>query len=336
MEYRDYYRTLDVSRSATAKEIKKAYRKLAQKYHPDKNPGDKAAEERFKDINEAYEVLSDADKRSKYDRFGSQWQQFERTGGRPEDFNWGPWATGAQPGGSYSYGQSVTPEELEQMLGGSGFGRASGFSDFFDNLFGGMGGTRSSGQTTFGNGFGDRFAGQRQSQRGRDIEHALQVTLDEAFHGTTRQLQWEDGRVITAKIPRGVKSGSRVRLSGQGQPGQAGSSAGDLYLIIEMLPHPTFDRDGDDLRVKLPVPLYTVVLGGKVEVSSLDRNVKLTIPAETANGKQFRLRGLGMPKLRQPDQRGDLLVTIDVQLPKGLSPEETALFEELRALRQQE
>ncbi len=330
MEYKDYYKTLGVKKSATEKEIKKAYRKLAQTYHPDKNPGDKAAEERFKDINEAYEVLSDSDKRSKYDQFGSQWQQFQRAGGRPEDFNWGQWASGGQPGGA-TYTRSVTPEEFEQMFGGTGFG-ASGFSDFFETLFGSMGRSRGSGQTGFGNGFNDPFARSPRAQRGQDIEHKVQVTLEEAFQGTTRQLQWEDGRTITAKIPRGVKTGSRVRLSGQGQPGYAEAASGDLYLVIELLPHPVYQRDGDDLKLELPVDLYTAVLGGKVEVKSLDRAVKLTIPAETANGKQFRLRGLGMPRLRQPDQRGDLFAVVSVQLPTDLSQEEKALFRQLRDL----
>jgi curved DNA-binding protein len=332
MDYRDYYQTLGVSKSATEKEIKKAYRKLAQKYHPDKNPGDKASEEKFKDINEAYEVLSDADKRSKYDQFGSQWQQFERAGGRPEDFNWGSWAAGAQPGGG-TYTRTVSPEEFERMFGGGQFGGASGFSDFFETLFGGMGRSGGRGQSPFGSGFDDPAAGRARSLRGQDFEHAVQVTLEEAFHGTTRQLQWEDGRTITAKIPRGVKTGSRIRLSGQGQPGQSAGSAGDLFLVIEVLPHRTYERDGDDLRLVVPVDLYTAVLGGKGEVKSLDRNVKLTIPAGTANGKQFRLRGLGMPKLRQPDHRGDLFATVDVKIPEKLSKEEKKLFQQLRELR---
>jgi curved DNA-binding protein len=333
MDYKDYYQTLGVSKKASEKEIKKAYRKLAQKYHPDKNPGDKTSEEKFKDINEAYEVLSDAEKRSKYDQFGSQWQQFERAGGRPEDFNWGSWASGAQPGGG-RYTRTVSPEEFERMFGGNSFGGASGFSDFFEMLFGSMGRSGGASQSSFGNGFGDPMGGRARTLRGQDFEHAIQVTLEEAFYGTSRQLQWEDGRTITAKIPRGVKTGSRIRLSGQGQPGYSGGQSGDLFLVVEVLPHRTYERDGDDLRLALPVDLYTAVLGGKVEVLSLDRTVKLTIPAGTANGKQFRLSGLGMPKLRQPDERGDLFATVEIQLPKNLNEEEKKLFEQLRALRE--
>lgn len=320
MQYRDYYQTLGVSKTATDKELKRAYRKLAQKYHPDRNPDNQAAEEKFKEINEAYEVLSDADKRSKYDQFGSQWQQFERGGGRPQDFNWGPWASA---GGGQGAGQRISQEDLERMFGGGGSG---GFSDFFSTLFGGggMGGSRSSG-------FGGQPAGFNQ-QRSRNSEHSIQVTLEEAFNGTSRQLQWEDGRVITAKIPRGVKSGSRIRLSGQGQPGRGGK-AGDLYLVVEVLPHQIYERDGDNLRVNVTVDLYTAVLGGKVEVATLDRSVNLTIPAGTANGKQFRLRGLGMPNLRKPDERGDLVVSIDIQIPTQLSQQELDLFKQLQALK---
>lgn len=321
MKVIDYYKTLGVGKGADEKEIKKAYRKLARQYHPDVNPDDKVSEERFKEINEAYEVLSDPSKRQKYDQFGSQWQQYERAGGRPEDFNWSQWAGG--PGGG-SQTRTVSQEEFEQMFGGSG-----GFSDFFETLFGGMGGGRRAGGFDFGG--GQQF--QARPRQGQDMEHPIQVTLEEAFHGTTRTLQWEDGRSIEAKIPRGVETGSRIRLSGQGQPGAAGGRAGDLYLKVEVLPHPTYTREGDDLKVDVPVDLYTALLGGKAEVRTLDKSVNLTIPPETPNGKLFRLRGLGMPKLRQPDHRGDLYATATIQLPRNLSEKEKTLFEQLREMR---
>lgn len=325
MKVIDYYKTLGVGKGADDKEIKRAYRKLAREHHPDVNPDNKAAEERFKEINEAYEVLSDPAKRQKYDQFGSQWQQYERAGGRPEDFNWSQW--GGQPGGG-PYTRGVSQEEFEQMFGGSG-----GFSDFFETLFGGMGGgRRSSGGFDFGNfGGGQQF--QSRPRQGQDMEHTVQVTLEEAFQGTTRTLQWDNGRSLEAKIPRGVDTGSRIRLSGQGQPGAAGGRAGDLYLKVEVLPHATFTREGDDLRADVPVDLYTALLGGKTEVHTLDKSVNLTIPPETPNGKLFRLRGLGMPKLRQPDQRGDLYATVAIQLPRHLSEKEKALFEQLREMR---
>ncbi len=322
MEYKDYYKTLGVGKTADEKELKKAYRKLARQYHPDVNPGDASAESRFKEINEAYEVLSDPEKRKMYDQFGSQWQQYQRAGGNVNDF-WQQWQ--AQQGGPRTQTRSFSQEDLNQMFGSSG-----GFSDFFESLFGGMG-RRQTGGFDFGN----FSSGQRQPRirRGQDVEHTVQVTLEEAFQGTTRQLQWEDGRTLSAKIPRGVKTGSRIRLSGQGGAGTGGSQSGDLYLVVEVLPHATFERDEDDLRAKVAVDLYTAVLGGTVEVSTLDRTVNLTIPEGTANGKTFRLRGLGMPKLKNPDARGDLYATLEVRLPEQLSDKEKELFHQLRELR---
>ncbi len=325
MEYKDYYKILGVDRNATEREIKQAYRKLARQYHPDVNPGDKAAEERFKEINEAYEVLSDPEKRKKYDQFGAYWQQFTRAGGRPEDFDWSRW-TATGPGGQRVYTRTVTPEELEEIFGGLG-----GFSDFFQTLFGGMG--RRQRTVNLGDlfGFGEfDQAVQERPRHGQDVEQPVQITLEEAFRGTTRILQREDGSRIEVKIPRGVRTGSRVRVSGKGVLGRG--QAGDLYLVVEVLPHPTFQRDGDDLKVDVPVDLYTAILGGEVQVPTLERPVMLTIPPETPNNKIFRLRGLGMPNLKNPDQRGDLYARISVQLPANLTDRERELFRQLRDL----
>ncbi|MDY6846783.1 MAG: J domain-containing protein [Chloroflexota bacterium] len=314
MQYRDYYQTLGVKKDASQDEIKKAYRKLARKYHPDVNPDDPNAEEKFKDINEAYQVLSDEEKRSKYDRFGSQWKQYQQTGGRAEDFDWSQWASQGQPGGGY---RTVSQEEFEQMFGG-GLG---GFSDFFSTLFGGMAGARSSQRTAGG-------AGSYAMQRGQDIEHSVQISLEEAFSGTTRVLTFEDGRRIEASIPPGVKTGSKIRLSGQGGEGPRGS--GDLYLKIKVAPHPKFSRDGDDLRIVQPVDLFTALLGGELEVSTIDKTVKLTVPPESDSGKTFRLKGLGMPKLNNPEKRGDLFVTLQIQVPKKITAEQKKKFKELQ------
>lgn len=338
MEYKDYYQTLGVQKNADDKEIKRAFRKLAQKYHPDKNPGDKEAERRFKEINEAYTVLSDSEKRGKYDRFGSQWEQYERAGGRPEDFDWGGWAGGSR-GSRGGYTRTVTPEEFEQMFGGGG---AGGFSSFFDALFGGMGGSgmggsgMGSGRAPGGAQFRTRqmhtdprygFGSEaRSTQQATRIEAPVEVSLQEAFAGTKRTLQSEDGKRLEVNIPRGVDTGSRVRMRG-------GAGGEDIYLKVTVTPHPEFKREGANLRIKIPVDLYTAVLGGEVEVPTLERPVVLSIPQGTHHGRIFRLRNLGMPKLREPDSRGDLLAEIEVVMPSDLSDEERKLFENLRQLR---
>jgi curved DNA-binding protein len=313
MEYKDYYKILGVERNADEKEIKKAFRKLAQQYHPDKNPGNAEAERKFKEFNEAYTVLSDAEKRSQYDRFGAQWEQYARSGGRPEDFNWG--------GGNGNQTRTMTPEEFEQMFGGSGF------SSFFESLFGsGLGGGARTGQQTRtrgGGGFG--FEPRPEFQNAAPTEVPVKITLEEAFRGATRMLESGPGTRFEVNIPRGVKTGSKVRVSGVG--GQ------DIVLKVDVLPHAQFTRDNDDLRVQAPVELYTAVLGGEAQIPTLDRPVVLTIPAGTQNGKLFRLRGLGMPNLKKPDQRGDLLAEVTVTLPTNLSAKEKELFEELRNLR---
>jgi curved DNA-binding protein len=336
MDYKDYYKILGVQRNADEKEIKKAFRKLAQQHHPDKNPGDKAAEAKFKEINEAYTVLSDPEKRSKYDRFGAQWEQYERGGGRAEDFDWGGWSNMGGNGGRRTTTRNMTPEEFEQFFGG---GSGGGYSSFFDTLFGGgMGspGTGGSGtqyRTRTGPRYGFNFDPRPGQQAGpapaETMDVSVEVTLDEAFRGTTRVLQTEDGKRMEVNIPRGVKTGSRVRMRGG-----AGSGMGDVYLRITVSPDSRFTREENDLRVSLPVDLYTAVLGGEVEVPTMDRSVVLTIPAGTQNGKTFRLRGLGMPELKNPDQRGDLFAVVEVQLPTNLSAEEKQHFEELRKLRE--
>lgn len=315
MEYKDYYQILGVPRNADEKEIKRAFRKLAQQYHPDKNPGDAEAERKFKEVNEANTVLSDPDKRSKYDRFGSQWEQYTRAGGRPEDFNWGGFGANGRGGGQT---RTVSPEEFEQFM------RGSNFSDFFETLFGGEMGGRRGGrryQTSGGNSF-DPFTGAQPSNQ----EVPVQITLEEAFRGTTRTLESSDGTRVQANIPRGVHTGSKVRMRGA-------VSQGDIILKVEVKPHEQFTRTGDDLRVQVSVDLYTALLGGEVAIPTLERSAMLTVPASTQNGRIFRLRGLGMPKLKQPDQRGDLFAEVAIKLPADLTAEEKELFQKLRSLR---
>ncbi len=341
MEIRDYYQTLGVSRDASEKEIKKAYRKLAQQYHPDKNPGDKEAERRFKEINEAYTVLSDPEKRKQYDRFGAQWEQYARAGAGAGP---APGGAGGRGGfGGFSGAQQMSPEELDELLrqmGLGGFGSrrsgqrsagGSGFSSFFDALFGSGRGGMSSGmggrQDPFG-GAGYYEPGRAQPRQAPSrVEAKVTVSLEEAYHGTKRMLELSDGSRLEVNIPRGVKTGSKVRMRGA-------SGQGDIILHVTVKPDSRFKREGDNLRVRVPVDIYTAVLGGEVQAPTLDRPVMLTIPPGTQSGKVFRLRGLGMPKLKNPDKRGDLLAEVQVTVPTNLSERERKLFEELRSLRQ--
>lgn len=307
VEYRDYYQILGVPRDADEKEIRRAYRKLARKYHPDVNPGDAEAAEKFKSINEAYEVLSDPEKRRKYDQFGQAWQRYQQAGARG-GFDWSPWIHTTP--GTYSY---ATVDDLEDLFGGVGF------SEFFETLFGRVTG-------------GSRSRAGVPPRRGSDVRQPVSITLSEAYHGTTR-LVTKNGRRLEVRIPAGVRSGSKVRLAGEGAQGQYGGSAGDLYLVVEVEPDPRFERVGDDLHTKVAVPLYTAVLGGEVPVQTLAGSIQLKIPPGTQNGRRFRIPGKGMPKLKSPGMFGDLYVTVDVRLPTDLTPEERELFERLRSLR---
>jgi len=330
MEYKDYYDTLGVSENADQDEIRRAFRQLARKHHPDVNPGDPDAEERFKEINEAYEVLSDPEKRQKYDRLGADWEKYERAGGRPGGFDWGQWTTGAQGGPQRVHVRHGTPEDLEDLFGGG-----SPFSDFFTQIFGGAGGATPGGaprsRATQTGGRPGGFSYQARPQQGRDFEQKVDISLREAYAGTTRILQ-KNGRRLEVKIPPGARTGTRVRVAGEGGAGAAGGEAGDLYLRVHVQEDRQFEREGDDLRTSVSMDLYTAVLGGEAEVPTLDGSVMLTIPAGTQNGQVFRLRGKGMPKLRQPEERGDLYAEVDVQLPTDLTSRQRELFEELRSL----
>jgi curved DNA-binding protein len=290
-----------VDRKATAEEIKRQYRKLALKYHPDKNPDDPSAEGRFKEINEAYEVLGDPEKRAKYDQLGSSYRDWERMGGQPGGFDWSQWAGGA-PGGV-----RVEVGDLGEMFGG-------GFSDFFNAIFGGMGGQPRQARQT-------RSAGGR----GRDIEQPIQITLQEAYSGTTRSFR-RDGKTLEVTIPPGTKTGTKIRVSGKGESGQRQS--GDLFLVVNVSPDQRFRREGDDLHADVEVDLYTAVLGGEVTVPTPGGDVVLTIPPGSQPGQSFRLKRRGMPKLRGKGQ-GDLFAHLTVNLPKKLTKKERETFESL-------
>jgi curved DNA-binding protein len=323
MDFKDYYSTLGVAKTATEKEIKQAFRKLARKHHPDVNPGDKAAEAKFKEINEANEVLGDPEKRRKYDELGANWREYERAAAAgqagPQAGGWNTHFGGGQPGGGF---RTMTEEEMHEM-----FGDADPFSDFFHTFFGG----------SVGGDDARRGRGARSRARhGRDVEQEIELGLDDAFHGTMRRLSIKhDGhaRTVDVRIPAGVSDGSRVRVSGEGEHGSGGAQSGDLYLRIRLAPHPRFERKGRDLHTRVTVPLTTAVLGGEADVETLGgKSLRLKIPPATQNGQRFRLRGHGMPVAGKPDETGDLYATIDVQLPRELTPEQREHFEALRRL----
>ena len=319
MEFKDYYSTLGVTKASTEKEIKQAFRKLARKFHPDVNPGDKKAEARFKEINEAYEVLGDPAKRKKYDELGANWRMYEQAQaqGGANPFT-AQWSTGGGQGGF----RTMTQEEMEDL-----FGDANPFSDFFTTFFGGG----------FEPGEGRRGPRARPRQRaGRDVEHEIELTLEDAYHGAMRRLSLKhDGhaRTVDVRIPAGVTDGSRVRVAGEGEHGVGGAAAGDLYLRVRLTPHPEFERKGRDLYVKVPIPVTVAVLGGEAEVQTLSgKPVRLRIPPLTQNGQVFRLKGYGMPKVGQSDEKGDLYARVEVQLPTELSPTEREHWEALAKL----
>jgi molecular chaperone DnaJ len=329
MAGKDYYELLGVKRDATDKEIKQAYRRLARKYHPDVNPGNKSAEAKFKEINASYEVLADKEKRAKYDKFGDKWQyadQFEKAGGQQQS----------------PYYEYSPDDETGYHFGGD----IGGMDSIFEEL---LHGGRSRG-----------FSRRAQPRRGQDLETPVEVTLEEAYSGTSRtiSLRVEEtcatckgtGRVqnipcsvcrgagvvpnikrLEVKIPAGVSTGSRVRIAGKGQPGYGGAS-GDLYLVITVLPHQAFERDGDNLNTTIAVPLSLAILGGEIQVPTPKGKLALKIPPETQNGRIFRLAGQGMPHLGK-STRGDLLARINVVLPTGLSEKEKELFSQLSKIR---
>ncbi|MEO8277212.1 MAG: DnaJ C-terminal domain-containing protein [Thermoanaerobaculia bacterium] len=331
MDFKDYYKVLGVARDATPEEIQKAYRKLARKYHPDVSK-EKGAEARFKEVSEANEVLKDAEKRAKYDQFGTAWKQREQSGG-----------SGA-PGGAGSAGGGASGfpgfEGFEGFSGASGDFGGSGFSNFFEMLFGqnaraGSGGSGSSG--SFG-GFGGSSTGRGGWARpGANQEVALPLSLEEALAGGVRELQIGDSqggenKRIKVNFPRGVRSGQTIRVAGKGEAGQAGGSAGDLFLRVEILPHPRFRLEGRDLMTTLEVTPWEAVLGGEAEIRTLDASVRVRVPAGTSSGRRIRVKGRGFPAgsgASGGKEAGDLYAEVRIVVPESPSEEEKSLFSQL-------
>lgn len=333
---KDYYEVLGVERGATEEQVKTAYRKLARKFHPDLNPGDKAAEERFKQLQEAYDVLSDPEKRKLYDQYGENWRAVEQAGGAPP-----PGWQGFRAGGG--------PQGPGFDFGGFDFGGfrtgAGGMGDIFEELFSRAGGSRG-----------------RRERRGQDVEAELELSLEEAHRGGRHTLQMQAAeacptcqgtgvvggnqvcqtcggrgqvlrpRTIEVNIPTGVRDGSTIRLAGQGGGGAGGAQAGDLYLHIRLRPHPTFKVRGDDLEVEMPVAPWEAVLGAKIEVPTIDGQVEVSVPAGAQTGQRLRLRGQGLN--RRKGGRGDEYVRLAVVVPRHVTAEERRLFEELRRVSQ--
>lgn len=315
MEFKDYYKILGVDKNATQDDIKKAYRKLAMKYHPDRNPGDKSAEEKFKEITEANEVLSDPEKRKKYDMLGANWKNYQHTGGGFDDFftQFGGSRRSKSSGGS-TFEFSNDFSDL--------FGNIGGFSDFFESFFGGRSRRSEDAFTSMGN---------KSKSSAIDVEADLNITLEDAFNGTERQIN-VDGKKIKIKINPGIKDGQKLRLKGLGRSRVSNGNKGDLYLNIHILNHPFYEIKDDDLYFNLDIDLYTAVLGGKESIKTLDgKRINITIPEGTESGKILRLKNLGM--MKEDGTRKDLFVKVHVNIPKNLTEEEKNLFKKLKALR---
>lgn len=312
MQYKDYYKTLGVDKQASEKEIKKAFRKLAARYHPDKNPDDKAAEEKFKEVNEAYEVLSDPEKRKKYEQLGANWEAFQQSGYDSSQF---------QRGGPFGQGGGRTfvfEGDPSEFFGGS---------SFFETFFGGGGGSDPF------EAFTQQRSGQGRRARaaypGQDLQAEMDITLEDAYHGASRTFAI-NGQNLRIKIKPGAYDGQKLRLKGKGRPGVQGGPKGDLYIILKLAPHPYFQRDGDNLLYEKEVDLYTALLGDQINVPTLSGTVSMRIPEGTNPGALLRLKGKGMPRYGKSKQYGDLLVRIKVNFPKKLSEAERKAFEELR------
>jgi curved DNA-binding protein len=324
VEYKDYYKVLGVSKDATDKQVKQAYRKLARKYHPDINPGDRGAEVRFKEINEAYEVLSDQEKRSKYDQLGANWKQYERVARE-------------QPGGFPGF------EGFRVDFGGPGNEQGGGFSDFFKTFFGAgldldelLGRSRGGG---FRGGFGGRTRGGFPSApvQGRDISAHLEITLEESYQGSRKRLSLQTNpatapQQIEVKIPAGVRDGSKIRVAGKGEASPEGGTTGDLYLEIKLTPHKLYQRDGDDLYVDVPVTVTEAALGAEIEVPTLSGKARIKVPPGSQSSRLMRLRGKGMPHLKGSGH-GDLFVKLQVVTPTQISEREREILQELGTLR---
>ena len=313
MDYKDYYKVLGVEKTATPEQIKKAYRKLARQHHPDVNPNDKSAEQKFKELNEANEVLSDPEKRKKYDQFGADWQHYQQQPG-------GGAGRGGQPGGGFDWSQ-YTQGQGGQGGGGNPFGEGEDFSDFFGSLFGNTGGSSSG-----------RRAGGARPGAGPDYQAELEMSLEEAYRGGLRTIT-VNGKNLRLTIAPGVTDGQTIRLRDQGGPGRQGGPSGALLITLRIRPDARYARTGDDLTQDVPVSVYKALLGGEQTVETLSGPVKIKLKPETANGTRLRLRGKGFPVYKKDGEFGDLYLRLTLTLPQQLTDPEKELIQQLAALR---
>lgn len=313
MEYKDYYKVLGVDRNATEEEIKRRYRKLALDHHPDRNPGDKVSEEKFKEINEAYQVLRDPEKRKRYDQLGESYTSWQQRGGTPGGFNWEDWFVQTPRGGNVR----VEMGDLGDIFGESGFGD---FSEFFRRIFGGMSASQYAGGSS-----------TRSARKPQTFQQEVPISLSEAFQGTTRRIEL-DGKQKEVIIPPGARTGTKVRVS-EAISTAPNSPKSDLFLVIQVSDDPRFRRKKDNLYTDVDIDIYTAILGGEIKITTLSGNVVLSIPPGTQTGQSFRLSGRGMPQLKNPKAAGDLYVKVNVQIPRNISPKEKELFMQLKQLK---
>jgi curved DNA-binding protein len=306
MDYKDYYKILGLEKGASAEDIKKAFLKLAVKYHPDKNQGDKKAEEKFKEVNEANEILGDPEKRKKYDELGENWKYYQQSGADAGGFDRSQWG-----GGGQQFHGSFRPED---------FGSSENFYDFFESFFG---------QKPGGGGFRDPR--RSRTSRGEDLQAEMEISLEDAFHGGTRQISL-DGNKINLKLKPGIRDGQVLRMRGKGAPGIGGGENGDLLITFRIIPHHRFELKGNDLYFDHDLDIYTAALGGKVSVQTMDKVIQMNVPAGTDSNKTFRLKGMGMPEYDHDKTRGDAFVRMVIKTPKHLSQKEKELFTELKDL----
>lgn len=323
MDFKDYYKILGVDKKASQDDIKKAFRKLAQKYHPDKNPGSKDAENKFKEINEAYEVLGDVDKRKKYDNLGSSWNRFQENGGRSEDFNWDDWFASKHTGARYKRKSSNTNNfnNFGEFFNGGGT-----VSDFFDKIFGGFKENRNRANESTKSNY------QESSNIiDADVKIAIEITLKEAFQGTSKYINF-DNQKIEIKIKPGIGDGQTLKISGKGNYDRFSGKRGDLLIVVKVIPHKRVERKGDDLYVEITIDLFKAVLGGSSQITSFGDTLRFNVPPESQPGNVLTLRNQGMPKYSNPAERGDLFIKLNVKIPTNLTNKEIELFKELKEL----